>query len=160
MVSRIRIGPEGGPKVIIDEDNGTLDLDAPSGDIDIQSNDFLNIGALSAASVQATSVQATSVQATSVQATSVQDDTGSVMLTSVVDSGQVALSNNLAEVSTGISATDATFMLALGVDDPDADAEVAGALYWDDSLGQYEVRIRETETNVNPTVNYDIIRVR
>jgi hypothetical protein len=145
MVSRIRIGPEGGPFVEIDEDNGTLDLNAPSGDIDIQSNDFLNIGALSAAVVQATSVQ---------------DDTGSVMLTSVVDSGQVALSNNLAEVSTGISATDATFMLALGVDDPNADAEVAGALYWDDSLGQYEVRIRETETNVNPTVNYDIIRVR
>jgi hypothetical protein len=51
-------------------------------------------------------------------------------------------------------------MLALGVDDPDADAEVAGALFWDDSAGEYEVRIRETDTDVNPTVNYDIIRVR
>jgi hypothetical protein len=77
-----------------------------------------------------------------------------------VDSGQVSLSNNLAEVSTGISATDATFMLALGIDDPNSDAEVAGALYWDDSVGEYEVRIRETETDVNPTVNYDIIQVR
>jgi hypothetical protein len=25
---------------------------------------------------------------------------------------------------------------------------------------EYELRIRETETDVNPTVNYDIIRVR
>jgi len=155
MVSRIRIGPQGGPFVTIDEDNGTLELDAPSGDIDLQSNDFLNIGALTAASVQATSLQATSVQATSVQ-----DNSNNVMLSSVVDSGQVSLSNNLAEVSTGISATDATFMLALGIDDPNSDAEVAGALYWDDSVGEYEVRIRETETDVNPTVNYDIIQVR
>jgi hypothetical protein len=52
------------------------------------------------------------------------------------------------------------FMLALGIDDPDSDAEVAGALYWDDAGDEYEVRIRETETSVNPTVNYDIIRVR
>jgi len=51
-------------------------------------------------------------------------------------------------------------MLALGIDDPNSDAEVAGALYWDDSGDEYEVRIRETETDVNPTVNYDIIRVR
>jgi len=42
MVSRIRIGPEGGPFVEIDEDNGTLKLDAPSGDIDIQSNTIIN----------------------------------------------------------------------------------------------------------------------
>jgi uncharacterized protein YjbI with pentapeptide repeats len=42
MVSRIRIGPEGGPFVEIDEDNGTLDLDAPSGDVDLQSNTIIN----------------------------------------------------------------------------------------------------------------------
>jgi len=42
MVSRIRIGQEGGPFVEIDEDNGTLDLDAPSGDVDLQSNTIIN----------------------------------------------------------------------------------------------------------------------
>jgi hypothetical protein len=52
-------------------------------------------------------------------------------------------------------------MLALGIDDPNADAEVAGSLFWDDSAGNYEIRIRETETSVgNPTVNYDVLRVR
>jgi len=91
---------------------------------------------------------------------SVQDTAGNTMLQGVVDSGQVSLSNNVAAVSTGINTTDATFMLALGIDDPDSDAEVAGALYWDDAGDEYEVRIRETETDVNPTVNYDIIRVR
>jgi len=91
---------------------------------------------------------------------SVSDTSGNTMLDNVAATGQVSLSNNLAEVTTNISATEATFMLALGVDDPNADAEVAGALFWDDSAGNYEIRIRETETNVNPTVNYDIIRVR
>jgi len=91
---------------------------------------------------------------------SVQDVSGKTMLQGVVDSGQVTLTDNVAEVATGINTTDATFMLALGIDDPDADAEVAGALYWDDSGDEYEIRIRETETDVNPTVNYDIIRVR
>jgi len=42
MVSRIRIGPEGGPFVEIDEDNGTLKLESPSGDIDLQSNKLIN----------------------------------------------------------------------------------------------------------------------
>jgi len=46
MVSRIRIGPEGGPFVEIDEDNGTLKFDAPSGDIDLQANDLLSLGDL------------------------------------------------------------------------------------------------------------------
>jgi hypothetical protein len=46
MVSRIRIGPEGGPFVEIDEDNGTLKFDAPSGNIDLQANDLLSLGDL------------------------------------------------------------------------------------------------------------------
>lgn len=91
---------------------------------------------------------------------SVRDTSGNTMLDNVASTGQVSLSDNLAEVTTNISATEATFMLALGIDDPNADAEVAGALFWDDSSGNYEIRIRETETDVNPTVNYDIIRVR
>jgi hypothetical protein len=106
-----------------------------SGDLDMESNNIVDLG-------------------------SVKDTSGNTMLQGVVASGQANLSNNLAEVTTGISATDATFMLALGIDDPDSDAEVAGALYWDDNAGEYKVRIRETETDVNPTVNFDIIRVR
>ena len=92
---------------------------------------------------------------------SVNDTNGNTMLDNVATSGQVTLSSGLAEISTNVSATDATFMLALGIDDPNADAEVAGSLFWDDSAGNYEIRIRETETSVgNPTVNYDVLRVR
>lgn len=91
----------------------------------------------------------------------VEDSAGNKMLDNVATSGQVTLSGGLAEISTNVNATDATFMLALGIDDPNADAEVAGSLFWDDSAGNYEIRIRETETSVgNPTVNYDVIRVR
>ena len=36
MVSRIRIGPDGGPYVILDEDNGSLDITTPNGDISLE----------------------------------------------------------------------------------------------------------------------------
>jgi len=79
----------------------------------------------------------------------------------VIDSGQVTLSSGTATVDTNISAVDATFMLALGVDDPGSDVAVAGELFFDTSDGTYEIRIDETDTSVgNPTVNYDIVRVR
>jgi hypothetical protein len=79
----------------------------------------------------------------------------------VIDSGQVTLSSGTATVDTNISATDATFMLALGVDDPGSDVAVAGELFFDTSDGTYEIRVDETDTSVgNPTVNYDIVRVR
>jgi len=110
--------------------------------------------------IDVTTANITTANVTTLKSDDITDTSNNKMLQGVVATGQVTLSNNLAEVSTGISTTDATFMLALGIDDPNADAEVAGALYWDDSVGQYEVRIRETETNVNPTVNYDIVRVR
>lgn len=75
--------------------------------------------------------------------------------------GQVQLSSGAATVDTGISATDATFYLGLGIDDPGADCKVAGRLFWDDSAGTYKVEIVEDGTSVgNPTVNYDVFRVR
>lgn len=78
-----------------------------------------------------------------------------------VASGQATLSSGIATVNTGISATDATFMLSLGIDDPNADAKVAGRLFWDDSAGTYKIEVVEDGTNIgNPTVNYDILRVR
>lgn len=87
-------------------------------------------------------------------------------LLSVAASGQTTLSSGSAVVDTGLSVTDATFYLALGIDDPDADAKIAGRLFWDDSAGTnsegaYKVEIVEDGTSIgNPTVNYDILRVR
>jgi hypothetical protein len=78
-----------------------------------------------------------------------------------VASGQTTLSSGSAVVTTGITATDATFFLGLGLDDPDADAKVAARLFWDDSAGEYKIEFVEDGTSVgNPTVNYDILRVR
>ena len=84
-----------------------------------------------------------------------------VIAQSVVASGQVTLSSGEATVDTGISATDATFNLALGVDDPDADVDLNGRLVWDDSAGTYKIDIVEATTSVgNPVANYDVVRVR
>lgn len=78
-----------------------------------------------------------------------------------VVTGSVTLSSDTAVVDTGVSATDATFTLALGVDDPNADVKVAGRLFWDDSSGTYKIEIVEDGTSVgNATVNYDVLRVR
>jgi len=41
MVNRLRLGPEGGPFVTIDEDAGELKIDAP-GDVDLRSNTIIN----------------------------------------------------------------------------------------------------------------------
>lgn len=79
----------------------------------------------------------------------------------VVASGQVTLAGGEATIGTGIADVDATFMLSLGVDDPNADTELAGRLFWDDTAGTYQIRIVEQVTTVgNPTANYDIVRVR
>lgn len=89
------------------------------------------------------------------------DVNGNVMAKSVAASGQTTLSSGTAVVDTGISATDATFSLALGIDDPNADAKITGRLFWDDSAGTYKIEIVEDGTSVgNPTVNYDVVRVR
>lgn len=86
---------------------------------------------------------------------------GDTLAQSVVASGQVTLSSGEATVDTGISATDATFNLALGVDDPNADVDLSGRLFWDDSAGTYKIDIVEATTSVgNPTANYDVVRVR
>ncbi|WLW38171.1 hypothetical protein [Halorubrum tailed virus BLv36] len=42
MVSRIRIGPEGGPYVIVDENNGVLDITTPNDEIDFGNNELVN----------------------------------------------------------------------------------------------------------------------
>ncbi|MFP4117229.1 MAG: hypothetical protein ACLFSD_00050, partial [Salinivenus sp.] len=75
-------------------------------------------------------------------------------------SGSVDLSDGSATVSTGLDDSEATFYLALGIDDPGADADVAGRLRWDDGDGEYVVVVDEIDTSEDPTVYYDILRVR
>ena len=135
---------------------------APASALDVRSNDF-NVYTSSSETQALTIDSNQNVEVTDgelrVQG-SIKDGAGNKMLDNVVDSGQVALSSGSAVVDTGLSTTSATFSLAIGVNDPDADAKVSGRLYWDDSAGTYKVEIVETETSANPTVNYDIIRVR
>lgn len=90
----------------------------------------------------------------------IEDSGGNVMAQNVAATGQTGLTSGTAVVDTGLSNSDATFMLALGIDDPNADAKVSGQLFWDDSVGTYKVEIKEQETEVSPNVNYDVIRVR
>jgi len=86
---------------------------------------------------------------------------GNTLAQSVVDSGQVSLSSGSATVSTGITATDATFYPAIGVDDPGADVTgLAAQLDFDTSTSEYKLTVKETGSSQNPTVNYDIVRVR
>lgn len=95
------------------------------------------------------------------QIVSISDSSGNSIAQNVVASGQVTLSNSSGVVDTGLSTTDATFNLALGLDDPNADCKISGRLFWDDSAGTYKVEVKESGTAIgNPTVNYDIVRVR
>jgi len=84
---------------------------------------------------------------------------GSTAISGVVASGQATLSSGSATVDTGVSeSTTATFMVAFGpvTDDAQVAADIQAA-----SGGNYEVQIEETDTSVgNPTVEYDILRVR
>jgi len=78
----------------------------------------------------------------------------------VVASGSATLSSGSAAINTGISTSQtATFQLALGP--ATNDAHVAGDIRADSGTSTYVVDIEETDTSVgNPSVDYDIIRVR
>ena len=83
------------------------------------------------------------------------------LATEIVDSGQVSLASGSATVTTGITATDATFYPAIGVDDPGADVTgLAAQLDFNSTSGEYELTVKETDSSQNPTVNYDIVRIR
>jgi hypothetical protein len=83
------------------------------------------------------------------------------LATEIVDSGQVSLASGSATVTTGITTTDATFYPAIGVDDPGADVTgLAAQLDFNSTSGEYELTVKETDSSQNPTVNYDIVRVR
>jgi hypothetical protein len=78
----------------------------------------------------------------------------------IVKSGSVTLSSGSASIDTGVaSSTTATFFVAIGP--TTADAEVAADIRDDSGTSTYQVDIQETDTSVgNPTVEYDVIRVR
>jgi len=83
------------------------------------------------------------------------------LATEIVDSGQVSLASGSATVTTGITTVDATFYPAIGVDDPGADVTgLAAQLDFNSTSGEYELTVKETDSSQNPTVNYDIVRVR
>lgn len=74
-------------------------------------------------------------------------------------SGSVQLGESTAQVDTGISDTDATYFAALGVDNTSNPCEVAARLRW--ANGSYRLGIVEQRTSIgNPTVNFDLVRVR
>ena len=120
------------------------------------------VGALSAdrVSAQAAGQVGTTSEPIDVVAYSVQDRSGSTMALEVVAAGSVTLSSGSATVDTGVSATGATFYPALGVDDPNADVNLAAKLFFDGSAGTYKITIDEVGTSVgNPTAHYKIVRV-
>lgn len=77
---------------------------------------------------------------------------------SVAASGEVDLSSGSATVDTGLSASDSTYYLALGGELAD-NAKIVGRL--DLTSSTVQIELLEDGTGVgNPTVNYDVIRVR
>jgi hypothetical protein len=89
-----------------------------------------------------------------VVAYSLQDRSGTQAFIEVVASGSVQLSSGSAAVTVE-TASGTTYYLALGTDD---NAKVSGRVFDD---GDVTVEIVETDTSVgNPTVEYDVLRVR
>lgn len=91
---------------------------------------------------------------------SVKDSAGNTLISAVSATGSVTLSSGKAVVDTGVSnTTTATFVPGAGCDTDDA--KVGASVRSSSSSGNHEIVIEETTTSVdNPTVWYDIIRVR
>ena len=87
------------------------------------------------------------------------DDANATVEMNVVATGNVSLSSGAATVDTGISeSTTATFQVAIGPTTDDA--EITASIQAN-SGGNYTVHFDEINTSVgNPTVEYDVIRVR
>jgi hypothetical protein len=114
------------------------------------------VGALSAdrVSAQAAGQVGTTSEPIDVIAYSLQDRSGTNAFIEVVASGSVQLSSGSATVTVE-SASGTTYYLALGTD---ANSKVSGRVFDD---GDVKVEIVETDTSVgNPTVEYDVLRVR
>ena len=77
----------------------------------------------------------------------------------VIKSGTITLSSGVATLDTGKTDTSLSFLVALGVQDPDNDCKVNYNLFWDDSAGTHKVEINEATSLGNPTINYEIIQI-
>lgn len=147
--------------VAIQEDNNTTYLftgDDPSVDSNWSQVEVDVLGAIEGQQILPSDVGSTTTPVGTITVTTTQDTSGQTMLSEVVASGTVTLSSGVASVDTGVSDTDATFTLALGVDTQDA--KVGGRIYLDSGTGTYQVEIVERGTSVgNPSVDYKVIRV-
>lgn len=115
---------------------------------------LVGAGTADRASAQAAGQVGTSSDPVDVVAYSVQDRGGANMALEVIASGSVQLSSGSATVTVE-SASDTTYYLALGTDN---NAKVSGRVFDD---GDVKVELVETDTSVgNPTVDYDVIKVR
>jgi len=141
MVNRLRLGPEDGPFVTIDEDAGELKIDAP-GDVDLQANTIINAlfgdtdfdgsqvqnAALFGASLanaldangqditNAGQITATEVDATDVDAT---DITANTTTSTTVDSTDVNASGTTTTLDLVVNGS--VTGIRQGLDDADAD---------------------------------------
>lgn len=88
------------------------------------------------------------------------DDANNETGLNVIKSNSVTLSSGVATVDTGVATSNtATFDIYLGPATDDAD--LAAQIRADSGTGSYVFDIKETDTAVgNPTVEYDIIRLR
>lgn len=78
-------------------------------------------------------------------------------------SGAIQLLESEGTVQTGVTATEATHYVSLGVDPSSVsqDCEIAARLKYNNASGEYEIPIVEQTTGIgNPVINYDIMRVR
>lgn len=77
----------------------------------------------------------------------------------VIESGNVTLASGAATIDTGVSVSDtATFDVALGP--ATNDAEITASIL-SPSGGNYTIHLDEINTSVgNPTVEYDVVRIR
>ena len=119
----------------------------------------LSTGALVALGVDEASAQAagqvgTASSPVDMVAYTLADRNGDNALMQVAASGSVTLSNGSATVTVE-AASGSTYYLALGTDE---NAKISGRVFDD---GDVKIELVETQTNVgNPTVDYDVLRVR
>lgn len=119
----------------------------------------LSAGALMALGVDSASAQAagqvgTSTDPVDLVAYSLDDRNGDDAFMQVAASGSTTLSSGSATVTVE-TASGSTYYLALGTDE---NAKISGRVYDD---GDVKVELVETDTSVgNPTVEYDVLRVR
>jgi len=110
-----------------------------------------------------TDTEAISVSTGNVTNVSVSDPSGysesnvKDIARNISSTGQVTLSNGKAIEKTGISDTDATYLISLGTKQLSVNCDFDARLFWDNSAGEYKLKIFATASA--PTINYDILKM-